>query len=133
MPSGNNINVAPHTGRLHFQSSSKVTNKTIRRTVAMETGGKTKYPLESNSSRLETGDEKTSKEAVEKVLSKINEMSTSQKRRLNFSYDERIEKIVVKVMEGNTEKVIRQIPSEELIRQSLKMDEIIGLLLNQNA
>ena len=45
-------------------------------------------------------------------LSKINEMSTSQKRRLNFSYDERIEKIVVKVMEGTTEKVIRQIPSE---------------------
>ena len=28
---------------------------------------------------------------------------------------------------------IRQIPSEELIRQSLKMDEIIGLLLNKNA
>jgi len=26
-------------------------------------------------------------------------------------------------MEDNTEKVIRQIPSEELIRQSLMMDE----------
>ncbi len=99
----------------------------------METGGKTKYPLDNNSIRLGTGDGKTSKEAVEKVLSKINEMSTSKKRRLNFSYDERIEKIVVKVMVGNTEKVIRQIPSEELIRQSLNMDEIIGLLLNQNA
>ncbi len=131
MPSGNNINVAPHTGQLHFHSSAKATNTTMRRTVAMETGGKTKYPLDNNS-RLETGVGKTSKEAVEKALSKINEISTSQKSRLNFSYDERIEKIVVKVMDGNTEKVIRQIPSEELIRQSLNMDEIIGLLLNQN-
>lgn len=50
-------------------------------------------------------------------------MSPSKKRRLNFFYDERIEKIVVKVMEGNTEKVICQL---------LKTDEIIGLLLNQN-
>ena len=133
MPSGNNINVAPDVGQLHVISSSKATNKTIRRTGAMGTGVKTKYPLKNNSSRLEIADEKTSKEAVEKALSKINEMSTSQKRRLNFSYDERIEKIVVKVMEGNTEKVIRQIPSEELIRQSLTMDEVIGLLLNQNA
>ena len=114
MPPDNSIMVAPDAGQLHFHvhSSSKVTNKTIRRTVAMETGGNTKYPLDNNSSRLGTGDGKTSKEAVEKALSKINEMSTSQKRRLNFSYDERIEKIVVKVMEGTTKKVIRQIPSE---------------------
>jgi uncharacterized FlaG/YvyC family protein len=50
-------------------------------------------------------------------------MSPSKKKRLNFSYDERIEKIVVKIMEGNTEKVICQ---------PLKTDEIIGLLLKQH-
>ena len=34
---------------------------------------------------------------------------------VSFSYDKRIDQIVVKVTKGNTEEVIRQIPSEEMI------------------
>ncbi len=89
-------------------------------------------PLSGDRSGVERGDEKSSREVVEKALSKLNEIANSQKKELNFHYDERIDKIVVRVVEVNTEKVIRQIPSEEFIRLSLKLDEIIGLLLNQN-
>jgi len=127
----NNSIVAADVGRLHFHSSSKVADQTIKRTAMMGTGSASKTYL-GNYSRFETGLGETFREAVEKALIKLDEMYNSKKRRLNFYYDRRIDKIVVKVIEGNREKIIRQIPSEEFIRLSLKMDEIVGLLINQN-
>ena len=77
-------------------------------------------------------DEKPSKESVEKTLVEVNELAKSLSRKLSFSYDDRIEKIIVKVMEGDTEKVIRQIPPEEMIRLALMMDAVMGMLVNQS-
>jgi flagellar protein FlaG len=73
-----------------------------------------------------------SREDVEKALAKINDLAKSLSRELSFSYDDRIDKVVVKVMEGGSEKVIRQIPPEEMIRLSVKMDDIMGMLINQS-
>ncbi len=80
----------------------------------------------------ENGNEKPSREAVEKTLVKVNELAKSLSRKLSFTYDDRIDKIIVRVMEGDGEKIVRQIPTEEMIRLSLKMDEIMGMLINQN-
>ena len=70
------------------------------------------------------------REEVKKVLNKLNELSYSLKHTIAFHYDERIEKILAKVTDVTTGRVIRQIPSEELIRLSLKMNEFSGKLIN---
>jgi len=41
-------------------------------------------------------------------------------QKVSFNYDERIDQIVVKVTRGNSEEVIRQIPSEEMIKLMAK-------------
>ncbi|MBW1824252.1 MAG: flagellar protein FlaG, partial [Deltaproteobacteria bacterium] len=89
-------------------------------------------PSDKNGVTVKRVDEKPSREAVEKALVKANEMAKSLSRKLNFFYDDRIDKVVVKVMEGDTEKVIRQIPPEEMIRLSVKMDDLLGMLINQD-
>lgn len=89
-------------------------------------------PGDNNRVEAENDNGKPSREEIEKSLVKINELAKSLSRKLSFSYDDRIEKIVVKVMEGDSEKIIRQIPPEEMIRLSLRMDEIMGMLINQN-
>jgi flagellar protein FlaG len=91
-------------------------------------------PSPGEGDNVETGTKKNrpSAEDVEKALAKANDLVKSMSRKLTFSYDDRIEKIIVRVMEGDSEQVIRQIPAEEMIRLSLKMDELMGMLFNQS-
>jgi uncharacterized FlaG/YvyC family protein len=40
--------------------------------------------------------------------------------------------VIVKVTEGDSEEVIRQIPPEEMIRLALKIEGMMGMLFNQS-
>jgi uncharacterized FlaG/YvyC family protein len=35
-------------------------------------------------------------------------------------------------MEGGSDKLVRQIPTEEMIRLSVRMDEVMGMLIDQD-
>ena len=131
MSSETNTIVVPVVAQLRNPGSSAVATQTAKRTHAEVTDVMLK-PSPGDSSRAEGGSEKLSREAIERALARLNELSNSLKRRLNFSYDDRIEKLVVRILEGDSEKLVRQIPPEEMIRLSLKIDEAIGVLFNQN-
>jgi len=128
-----NINeiVAPVTEQFRNPSSSEV-SKRIRAAISQRSNAAKPSPGDQKKVEKENGNEKPSREAVEKTLVKVNKLAKSLSRKLSFTYDDRIDKIIVKVMEGGGEKIVRQIPTEEMIRLSLKMDEIMGMLINQN-
>jgi flagellar protein FlaG len=126
-----NTIAVPVVAQLRNPGSSVVATQTAKRTHAEVTDAMLK-PSPGDSSRAERGSEQPSREVIERALARLNELSNSQKRRLNFSYDDRIEKVVVRILEGDSEKLVRQIPPEEMIRLSLKIDEAIGVLFNQN-
>ena len=127
MASGINEIVAPVVEQLRGNASSGVSDPkgkgAVREKISV---------TPSPSTNVKNADEKPSRETVEKALVKANELIRKFRRELNFTYDDRIDKIVVKVMEGDTEKVVRQIPPEEMIRLSVKMDDILGMLINQS-
>jgi len=89
-------------------------------------------PGDANRVAIENGNEKPSREDVEKALARVNDVASSLSRELSFTYDKRIDKIIVKVMEGDGERVIRQLPPEEMIRLALQMENIMGMLINQS-
>lgn len=55
-------------------------------------------------------------EEVTKAVSKLNDYVQNVQRNLQFSVDQDSGVMVVKVIEANTDKVIRQIPNEETVR-----------------
>ncbi len=128
-----NINeiVAPVTEQFLNPSSSGV-SKRIRAAISQRSNVVKPSPGDQKRVGKENGNEKSSREAVEKTLVTVNELAKSLSRKLSFTYDDRIDRIIVKVMEGDGKKIIRQIPPEEMIRLSLKIDEIMGMLINQN-
>lgn len=74
---------------------------------------------------------------VEQALSIVNKAAVFEQRSLTFTMDEDSGRTVVKVIDKNTEQMIRQIPSEELLRvsQDIKklqeeMGQSLGLLVN---
>jgi flagellar protein FlaG len=80
-----------------------------------------------------------SAEQVEFAVSKLSEFVQISNRQLNFSVDEGSNKLVVKVTDVESGEVIRQIPSEEVLKLSERLQELqtevgtaVGLLFNKH-
>jgi uncharacterized FlaG/YvyC family protein len=87
--------------------------------------------LQQPETSAETRQGKGSKGLVEEVAF-ANAIAEFLNQHVSFSYDKRIDQIVVTVTKGNTEEVIRQIPSEEMIELITKFrKDFRGLIFNR--
>jgi len=50
--------------------------------------------------------------------------------KLNFSIDENTERIVVKVIERETERLIREIPPEHILNMVAQIQNLIGVFID---
>lgn len=134
MASDSSEMIAPVVGQFRNSIYSGDVQATIRGSADNVQGRGSINPSPGNHGRVEEAksNENSSKEAVEKAVLKARELARSLSRKLSFSYDDRIEKIIVRVVEGETDKIIRQIPAEEMIRLAVRMDEIMGMLIDQD-
>ena len=73
------------------------------------------------------------KQKANEIVASLSELSETLQTKLDFSVHEQTNDIVVKVIEKDTDKVIRQIPPEEMIALHEKMKDLSGFLFNRNA
>lgn len=79
------------------------------------------------------GSQPVSAEEMQSAVSKLNDYIQIVRRNLQFSVDEDTGRTVVKVMDVETEEVIRQVPSEEALKLAKHLEEIRGLLFKAKA
>lgn len=79
-----------------------------------------------------------SAEQIETAVSQLSEFVQTSNRQLNFSVDQGSNKQVVKVTDAASGEVIRQIPSEEVLKLSERLQDLqtevgtaVGLLFNK--
>jgi flagellar protein FlaG len=70
---------------------------------------------------------------VEKAIAALDKLVTTSARALEFSLDDVSGQIVVRVIDAETRKVLRQMPSEEVLAISRELDRLKGLLIQQKA
>ncbi|SER24673.1 flagellar protein FlaG [Nitrosomonas sp. Nm51] len=70
---------------------------------------------------------------IEQAAEKIKETVNNLAQNLQFSIDDDTGKTVIKVMDAQTQEIIRQIPSQEAISIARTLDKVQGLLLNDEA
>ena len=70
---------------------------------------------------------------VESAVSQISEFVQNFQRDLRFSIDEDSDRLVVKVVDSETQEVIRQIPSEETLRIAKNLDTPESVILREQA
>jgi flagellar protein FlaG len=68
-------------------------------------------------------------EALRDKVAKMNDYMQNFNRSLKFSVDEGSGDTIVKVIDSETEKVVRQIPSEEVLDARNAIEKFRGLLL----
>lgn len=75
--------------------------------------------------------EEVSDDFVRKAVDKVNQTFEIQKRSLRFKIHERLNEVMVKVIDSETEEVIREIPPEKLLDMFASMLELAGLLVDE--
>ena len=70
---------------------------------------------------------------VKQAVQEINNTMRNNSQALEFSVDNDSERTVVKVVDTQTHKVIRQIPSEEALAISKSLGQSIGQLIQEKA
>jgi flagellar protein FlaG len=70
---------------------------------------------------------------LKNVIRDLERVSATFNTRLSFSVNEKLDEVVVKVIDTNTDKVVREIPPEELQRVHERIREVIGLLFDKQA
>jgi flagellar protein FlaG len=74
-----------------------------------------------------------SPEVIEKIVEDLKKKLSMLNTQLQIKIDKDTDMIVIKVMDKETKKVIRQIPPEYVLKIAKYLDEITGILYNGKA
>lgn len=78
-------------------------------------------------------EEEPNRASLDKVVADLNRNIQRTTRALIFTIDERHGKPIVSVVDKETDKVIRQIPSEVALQVADALDEVAGALVSEHA
>lgn len=68
---------------------------------------------------------------LEKALEEVNKKLKPAKKRAEFSYYEPTQSISIKILDEETNEVIREVPSEDRLKLAEKMMKMAGLILDE--
>ncbi len=79
---------------------------------------------------IQRSEEQRQRIDAEKYLKEIIKITETFNRKLKFSIDKDLGQVVVKVVDAETDNVIKELPPEELKRLYAKMKEAIGSIID---
>ena len=83
----------------------------------------------------QNGEKMSSLEQEQKILKqsteKFNELSAKLNLDIKFAYNDKIDQVYLNVIDKNTGQIIRKLPSEEAMKISESMKELVGNLLDK--
>jgi flagellar protein FlaG len=91
---------------------------------------------QASAASSQTGNQGSSQEKQQQqtqaAVEPINKTMASMSRNLEFTVDDDVHMTIVKVVDTQTNDVIRQIPSQEVVEIARALDKIQGLLIKQH-
>lgn len=74
-----------------------------------------------------------SRDQLEGVIEQLNELMRDSQRSLSFRVDDDLDKLVVSVVNPETDEIIRQMPSEESLKFAKSLEGVMGIIFNERA
>jgi len=74
-----------------------------------------------------------SNQQLEQVAEKLNKHVQNLQRDLHFSINDDTGETVIRVVDSESQKTIRTIPSEEFLEMTQQLNQTVGMLLNASA
>jgi len=70
---------------------------------------------------------------LDDMVSELNNLVRELHRELQFSVDDKSGETIIKVVDRETDEVVRQIPSEEVVRLRQRLQEAAGTIFQDSA
>lgn len=117
-----------------FNVASKQTAQASQVTTSTSVNPKRMVERPNNSVAAQK-DQSTSKDEINKKLDStvkaLNDHMESLDTNVTFGFNDKIQSMFVDVIEKSTGKIIRTIPTEEAMKLSEKMKEIVGMIFDK--
>ena len=90
-----------------------------------------KVEQNTNTDKKQSLNPKDMKLKLDNTIKHLNEHMKSLDTNITFGFNDKIDIMFVNVIEKSTGKVIRKIPTEEAMKLSEKMKEIVGMIFDK--
>ncbi|QCT95146.1 flagellar protein FlaG [Caminibacter mediatlanticus TB-2] len=71
------------------------------------------------------------KQELQKIVDELNKVMSPLNENLKFQFNNKVDELVVKVVDIKNDKVIREFPPKEALRLMEKMRELVGILFDE--
>jgi len=68
---------------------------------------------------------------IQEAVDRLDQFAKSINKRLSYSFNRELNQVVVKVVDAQTDKVIKELPPAELQRLHMKIQEYIGMIVDE--
>lgn len=74
--------------------------------------------------------EKNENVDMPKLTAKLNKVAELENLDISFGYNEKIDRVIINVLDKNTGEVIRKLPSEDAVKFAEGMEDMLGKLFD---
>ena len=112
------------------QTAKQVSQQKTLESIRKEIENQTKKITEEKQAQNQDQN-KIDNEQLQKIIQEIQRKFDYFNRYLKITIDDQLEIPVVKILEKDTNRLIRQIPPDYLLELMKKIDEMLGVLMNE--
>jgi flagellar protein FlaG len=130
---------SPATAQQHFnsdrvavQSDQSLAKAGVEQVSSTLKSDAEEKELALASSEKAVDESKQEEKLADKVL-QLNDYAQNLNREIQFSVHKETNQTIVKVVDTETDKVIRQLPSEEILKIAESLENFSGMLLKEQA
>jgi flagellar protein FlaG len=89
-------------------------------------------PEQAQKVQPQTVQRELNRDEVSEVVDRLNNGVRDIHERMAFSYNEKTQRIVVRVMDNETNEVVREIPSKEAMKLLEHIQDFLGMLVDES-
>lgn len=71
------------------------------------------------------------KQRIQDTVTQLQNLSDFLDRKVKFNVNEELDRVVIKVIDPSTDKVIKEIPSEEVQEMQIRIKDALGFLFDE--
>lgn len=69
---------------------------------------------------------------IQNAVEQMNRASSQLNERISFSYNEKVNRVVVKVINQDTNEVVREIPPRDIIKLTEHIQQYLGMIVDES-
>lgn len=87
--------------------------------------------MAANAEKVREVEKKSEEQIAKRIVEQVNEYLSENNWSLKYYYHEAAHQMVARIVDNETNEVIREVPPKELLDLSARMEKFVGLILDE--